>query len=82
MAFVRLKFFEIENIDPISDFSGYFVVRDHTNKLLRVLSHRLWLAEALLAHEIKIQDGGCHEASRNSYISSFITNQDGVKFAN
>ena len=40
------------------------------------------MAEAILAHKIKIQDGGCHEASRNTYISSFITNQDGVKFAN
>ena len=55
---------------------------DHTNELLRVLSHRLWLVEAILAHKIKIQDVGCHEASRNTYISSFITNQDGVKFSN
>ena len=81
MASGRLKFLEIENIDPISDFPGYFVVWSY-NKLLRVLSHRLWLAEAILAHKIKIQDSGCHEASRNTYISSFITNQDGVKFSN
>ena len=26
MASGRLKFFEIENIDPISEFPGYFVV--------------------------------------------------------
>ena len=56
----------------------YFV---HTNKLLRVFSHLLWLAEAIFAHKIEIQNGGCDEASKNKYISSFITNQDGVKIA-
>ena len=38
MASGRLKFIEIDNIDPISDFPGYFVVWPYKYVITRFVS--------------------------------------------
>ena len=43
------------------------------------MSHLLWLAEAILSHKIKIQDGGCHEASRNTYKKILLHSTQNLK---